>query len=266
MPSMPRQRQPAEGHQVTRCGWLVDQGQTVGGAELTQAEFRAAAPNGVEFVDCPPDAIDASCDRYVAHNCVTYSLEDLENLRDRPVVKYHHDVGPWLQPDVRAWLERYATNICCSPLQASYMGFDEVPLIPPPVDLERFAQAAERVNGNRQGNVCVGSWRNHGKAPHKVAQWGAEHGGVEFYGGGPLAPSGSREVAYEAMPHLLASYERFVFLPTVIEPFGRIVAEAWAAGCTCVVNDLVGAKYWITEKPEALETAASDFWQVVMNA
>ena len=41
----------------------------------------------------------------------------------------------------------------------------------------------------------------------------------------------------------------------VLEPFGRVVAEAWAAGLEIVTNDLVGAKYWITEKPEAIETA-----------
>jgi hypothetical protein len=38
------------------------------------------------------------------------------------------------------------------------------------------------------------------------------------------------------MPALLAQYETFVFLPTVIEPFGRLVAEAWAAGCELVVE------------------------------
>jgi hypothetical protein len=32
------------------------------------------------------------------------------------------------------------------------------------------------------------------------------------------------------MPALLAQYETFVHLPIVIEPFGRLVAEAWAAG------------------------------------
>jgi len=66
------------------------------------------------------------------------------------------------------------------------------------------------------------------------------------------------------MPGLLASYKRFVFLPTVIEPFGRVVAEAWAAGCEVVTNNLVGAKWWIENNPGALETAAEDFWRVVM--
>jgi hypothetical protein len=28
----------------------------------------------------------------------------------------------------------------------------------------------------------------------------------------------------------------------------------------------VGAKWWITERPEAIETAAEDFWRVVLDA
>jgi glycosyltransferase involved in cell wall biosynthesis len=134
------------------------------------------------------------------------------------------------------------------------------------VNLSRFEEAAARQNGNRKGSVSVGSWRNYGKAPHRVAEWGAANGGVDFYGGGMFAPGASREIPYESMPELLASYERFVFLPSVLEPFGRVVAEAWGAGCEIVTNDLVGAKWWITERPEAIETAAEDFWKVVLDA
>jgi glycosyltransferase involved in cell wall biosynthesis len=72
-------------------------------------------------------------------------------------------------------------------------------------------------------------------------------------------------VAQDDMPALLARYERFVFLPVVIEPFGRLVAEAWASGCEVVTNGLVGAGYWIAEDPEAIETAAVDFWKVVLS-
>ena len=60
------------------------------------------------------------------------------------------------------------------------------------------------------------------------------------------------------------SYERFVFLPTVIEPFGRVVVEAWAAGCELVINDLVGARYWIEHDPDRIRTAGTDFWELVL--
>jgi glycosyltransferase involved in cell wall biosynthesis len=87
---------------------------------------------------------------------------------------------------------------------------------------------------------------------------------VDFFGAGVFAPQGSREVSYDAMPALLAQYETFVHLPVVIEPFGRLVAEAWAAGCGIVTNNLVGAKWWITENPDALYTAGEDFWRTVL--
>lgn len=249
---------------MTRVGWLMDVPDLPGGAEFTQAEFRAAAPGGVDVVDCPPGEVVAGLDCYVIHNNVQYTLADLEVVSDAPCVRYWHDVGPWITPESREWLDAHATPICCSPIQAEYMGLDAV-CIPPAVDLDRFAKAAEGVNGDRAGNVCVGSWRNYGKAPHKVAEWGRENGGVDFFGGGFLAPRGSREVPQEAMPALLAQYETFVFLPAVIEPFGRVVAEAWAAGCGIVTNELVGAGYWISENPEAIETAAADFWREVLS-
>jgi glycosyltransferase involved in cell wall biosynthesis len=246
-----------------RVGWLVDRVDVTGGAELTQAELRAATPSGVEVVDCPPGQVDESCDQFVIHNCMTYTLADLEPLTGRRVVKYHHDVGPWLPADVKAWLARNAEPVCCSPIQAEYMGLD-AHLIPPPVNLARFAEAAARVNGDRAGVVSVAAWGNHDKAAHRVAEWSVQNEtSVDFYGGGALAPPGSQQVAYERMPDLLASYETFVFLPTALEPFGRLVAEAWAAGCKIVTNGLVGARYWIEERPEAIETAAADFWSVV---
>ena len=246
-----------------RVGWLADIADLLGGAEITQAEFRDAAPEGVEIVDCPPGGVVPGLDAYVIHNSVQYTLTDYQVIGDAPAVKYWHDVGPWITPECRAWLDAHGTYVCCSPIQAEHMGVS-AHLIPPPVNLARFSDAAEDVNGGRSGNVSVGSWRNHGKAPHKVAEWAAQNQTpVDFFGGGPLAPPGSVEMAYEGMPALLAQYETFVFLPTVIEPFGRVVAEAWAAGCGLVVNEHVGAVHWITENPGAMETAAHDFWAVI---
>jgi len=248
-----------------RIGWLADKASVLGGAELTQDEFRQAAPEGVEIVDCPPGGVVEGLDRYVVQNCVTYSVADLENIGDAHTTKFWHDVGPHVQPGVRDWLDEADVIVCCSPLQAADMGLDDATLIPPPVDVQRFAEVAARINGNRGGNVSVASWRNFGKAADMVKRWAQENGGVDFYGGGPFAPAETKgEVPYDEMPILLASFSTFVFLPAVIEPFGRVVAEAWAAGCELVINDLVGARYWIEEKPEAIETAAEDFWQLVL--
>lgn len=254
-----------------RIGWLADEAGYVGGAELTTAEFRAAAPEGVEIVDCPVGAVVKGLDAYVIQNCVTYTPKDLDRIVPPPTVartitKFWHDVGPHLQPGVRDWLNHKAHAICCSPVQAEYMGYAGLcTLIPPPIDLARFEQAAANMNGGRSGAVSVGQWRNYGKAPHRAGEWGAQNGGIDFYGDGVFAPRGSREVPYGAMPDLLSRYQTFVFLPTVIEPFGRLVAEAWAAGCEIVTNRLVGARWWIEENPDRLETAAEDFWTTVLS-
>lgn len=255
---------------MTRVGWLYDRASYVGGAELTEREFRAAAPDGVEIVDCPPGDVPVGLDTYVIHNCVTYSLLDLRGTvgakAGQVPWKLWNDVGSWLSEQNREFLDGSARPICISPLQADYMGLaDDAVLIPPPVDLSRFYAAADRVNGNRADSVCVASWRNRGKGAHRVLEWAAENEPVEFYGAGAFAPQSARPVEYDQMPDLLARYQTFVYLPEVIEPFGRCVAEAWAAGCEIVTNKHVGASYWIREKPEALETAAEDFWKAVLS-
>lgn len=246
-----------------RVGWLVDDAPYVGGAELTQAEFWAAVPEGVKITKYPPGKVRDDCDVYAIHNCVTYTTDDLAIIETRPAFKYHNDVGSWLDRDVRRLLNTHARPICCSPLQAKYMGLDDAALIPPPVDLDRFAQVAS--SNHRSGAVSVGSWRNIGKASHKVAEWAAVNNTpVDFYGDGPFAHPTSRAVPYADLPAILARYQTFVFLPNVIEPFGRTVAEAWAAGLELVINSLVGAAWWIQNNPKAIETAAADYWKLVL--
>jgi len=69
-------------------------------------------------------------------------------------------------------------------------------------------------------------------------------------------------VPQQFVPEILWRYERFVFLPTTVEPFGRAVVEAWAAGCELIVNRNVGALHWI-ESPDGLQSASADFWRLV---
>jgi hypothetical protein len=245
---------------MTRVGWLLDEANYIGSAELTMAEFAAASPEGVELIACPPGGVEPGLDRYVIGNCVLYTLEDLKPIETVPTVKYWHDVGPYIQPEVKEWLSRHTVQVCCSPVQADYMGI-AAKCIPPPINLDRFRVAAANMNGGRRGAVSIGSWRNYGKAAHRAHEYDAS---VDFFGSGPFAPAGSREVAYDAMPILLASYETFVYLPIVIEPFGRLVAEAYAAGCKIVTNNLVGAKWWIENDPDALDTAGEAFWKLAL--
>jgi glycosyltransferase involved in cell wall biosynthesis len=250
---------------VIRVGWIADDPGYVGGGELTQRELRAAAPDDIEVVDMRPGEIAASCSIYAIHNCATYDPKEIAVLKDAPAVwKYWNDVGSWYGQDFHDVLADVARPICCSRLQADYMGLDDAALIPPPIDLSRFEDAAADVDGNRAGAVSVAQWRSVGKGAHAALEWAAGNGGADFYGGGVFAPEGSRELAYEGMPALLARYQSFVFLPTVIEPFGRLVVEAWAAGCELVVNELVGAVGWIRDDPGAIRTAAADYWALIL--
>jgi hypothetical protein len=202
----------------------------------------------------------------VIHNCVTYSPEDLAVAVNGETIaaKFWHDTGPWLGVERHEILRR-ALPLCCSPMQAEHLGIPAV-LVPPPVDVDRFVRAGLAMpRGDRLGAVCIASWRNSGKGPRRAQEWAASEGvELAFYGEGVHAPAGSQQVPYANMPELLARYRTFVFLPTSLEPFGRLVAEAWAAGCELVTNRMVGALYWIEEAPERIETAAADFWTAVV--
>lgn len=253
-----------------RVAWLADDGDYIGGAELTQAEFREAAPDGIVIVQVPPETLElaSECDAACVFNCVSYPEATLRALTGRPVVRYWNDVAPHGSEKLTRWLLANSTNVFCSPLHWERFPWlngnrPEYHLIPPPVDLGRFQEACKR-HPERAGAVALGPWMNPGKAPHLALEW-AQAKGVEitFGGGGPFAPQGSLAIAYEDVPELLAQHETFVHLPTALEPFGRTVAEAWAAGCKVVTNRLVGARWWIEEQPEALDTAAEDFWKLV---
>lgn len=242
-----------------RVGWLADEHDPPGGAEMTQAEFRAAAPGGVEVIDCPPGAIER-CDRYVLNNHLTYGPADFVDLAGE-IVRYHHDMRPQQVAGAR--------SIFCSPLQRDALEL-EGECVPPPIDLAAFRPTRQqRRNTKREGTCCVGAFMNPGKGGHLVAEWALKNEPIDVWGFGPCQPRGQfinqcGPVEPRRLPELLAEYEHFVFLPTALEPFGRCVVEAWAGGCEIITNNLVGARYWIEEAPEKLETAAEDFWAVVL--
>jgi hypothetical protein len=256
-----------------KVAWLADlsntDGSGPGGAEMTQAEFRAAAPEGIEVVYVPRDNLEAAegCELACVFNVALYPEETIQALDGKRVVRYWNDVAPHGSPDLTRWLLANSMNVFCSPLHYERFPWrngvePEYTLIPPPVNLEPFRRAAESAQ-ERSGAVSVAPWRGWGKTPHLAQQWAQGNGGIDFYGAGQCAPPGSVQVPYDQLPALFAKYRTFVYLPTAIEPFCRTVAEAWAAGCEVVTNRLVGANYWLEENPEAIDTAAEDFWALV---
>lgn len=256
-----------------KVAWLADTGNadgTIGGAELTQREFRTAKPKGVKTVTVQPDRLELvrDCDAVCVFNCVGYPDATIRALSGKRVVRYFNDVAPHGSPDLTLWLLSNATAVFTSPLHMQRFPWinghkPDHRLIPPPVPLERF-RSAQNAAERRTGAVALGPWMNPGKSPHRAAEWAREAGvQIDYFGGGPFAPPGSMPIEYDHVPELFAKYRTFVHLPSVLEPFGRTVVEAWAAGCELVINGLVGARYWIEEQPDRLETAAGDFWDVV---
>lgn len=256
-----------------RVGWLQDDPGYVGGAELTAKEFKDNAPAGLEIVDCPLGGVQAGLDVYVLQNVARYRSEDLDQIGGAPFFKYLHDVYPHaFHPEVRRRVLDEAELIFCSPAHRERMGLEGV-CIPPPVNLSAFRPNRQvRRNGKRSGACSVAQWRNPGKGAHLLVEWAAQNDTkVDCYGPGPYFPEGPNidhhgplEPAF--LPQVLWAHETFVFLPFDFEPFCRTVAEAYTAGCEVVTNSLIGATYWLERNPDAIETAAADFWATVTSA
>ena len=253
-----------------KVAWLHDYGNadgTKGGAELTMDAFREAAPPWVEF---SPDA-----GTVVIGNCVTFQPEIISELEGKRVIRYHHDLSYAEHPRLREWLDKKAEHIFTSPLHLKHYKpaaerASRAKIIPPPVELDRFRpNRQQRRHGKRQGIVTVASWQNPNKGAHLVSETLYRQGlTADCWGHGPHVPYGEHinvKGAYDPhdLPQILWQYEQFIFLPNVVEPFGRCVVEAWAAGLEILTNDLVGANYFIESDEAALETAAQDFWEFV---
>lgn len=245
-----------------KVGWLTDRPFNTGGAELTQEEFRALAPSGVEVVECPPGWVTDDLDLYVVHNCVGYRWEDVRSILDRPVVKYVNDLWPAGSPKLRTWLLSKRV-IFTSPLHQrrfTHPVTGEATVVPPAVPLHTFRAVA---GGNhREGAVCVGRM-SYGKGLELLHDYREP---VDVYSTVPVRSQGQVTYRGEAsdVAGVLSHYSRFVFLPTATEPFGRAVVEAWAAGLSLVVNRNVGALHYLERDPDALHTAGVDFWEEVL--
>lgn len=275
-----------------KVAWLADDPGYTGGAELTQAEFKAAAPPGVEIVTVAPDQLSRieSCDVCVLHNITIYPAETASYFENRRIAKYLHDLWPHGDPTLReAILTSGSALIFCSPLQRRHFPHPLVAreslLIPPAINLDLFRRHAPTpvevtsygeegprwIEPNRENACWLGSMNFWGAGVTEACEWAErEQTKTYFYGAGPYAPSDSEWVEYRGavrpqdVPLTLGRYKQMVFLPTAVEPFGRAVAEAWAAGCELIVNENVGALHWIREAPEKLDSAAEDFWAAVL--
>ena len=236
-----------------KVAWLADTVEFAGGAELTQAEFRAAAPRGVEVVECPPGRAGRARRlrrRLPAQHDRRYPAETVDALAGKPALRYWHDLA---RPDSAA----HATLVCgtrsstrptssprrCTASASRTRFLRARDLIPPAIGLARYGASAGRKRA--RGACWLGSGQHAGKGLLQACEWAEANEPVDFWG--HLAvPETARVRVKGPVPHdhvqtILRLYKRFVFLPTHPEPFGRAVVEAWAAGCELIVNRNVGA-------------------------
>jgi hypothetical protein len=255
-----------------RIGWLEDDHGYVGGAELTAQQFALEKPDNVDIVRVGPrDTAVPAVDAWIVHNCVTYSANMVSVIKDAPVVKYVHDVWPHGDPLLRGWLLNNAYLVFTSPihLQRFPWRFNNTKaqpvVVPPAMPLQAFVDAKnERAEGHERRHAAL-YVAHHGKGQSGAEEWARENNmplvkvGIDREGGT------GRVVPYDKMPHLMASCTDFVHRPDQLEPFGRTVVEAWAAGCNVHINENVGAAWWIAAQPNMLAPgkAGETFWRGV---
>jgi len=256
-----------------RIGWLADSvGALRGGAEISSDTLVAAAPPGVEIVMCPPGHIAEDVDMYAILNCTTYDASIIPVLSRRPVVKSVRDQWTFGDDELRSWLlDNAALTVFNSPIHRYWFMYPvntPVEVVPPPIDLERFRMAA-RESTEREGVLWLGAMHRH-KGVLEAVHWARRHKVVvDFIGNGTCIPGSEKYVhyrgviPYDDVPQTMARYERFLYLPRVLDGFARTVPEAWAAGCELVTGDMVGSMWWISNRPQDLERGAEMFWGAV---
>lgn len=260
-------------------GWLHDhrlEGR-FGGAQLTNEEVIRAAPDRVEVVRCYPGSVEEA-DAYVLNNVKWFGQEELERAMGRPYMIFEHDYWDVHQEWQSSWItpvcEEAEAMVFLSPLhRQSFLRVHGVSpkrtfVVPSAIDVEPFWDLGNR--DDRAGTVWLGEFQPH-KGIVAACRWAAENEPVDFYGWGPFPPAGPNVriagcLPYDRVPEVLASCEKFLFLPHWAEPFGRTVAEAVLSGCELVCNANVGALWWgfrtREEWAEGVRTAGAKFWEI----
>jgi hypothetical protein len=240
-------------------GWLP--GEHRGGGEMTDADWRAAAPGRVTVDVLGPDAwreATVGYDRIVVTGTDLLSEQALRSLAKlRPVVALHH--RQTRSAGRQALLEAAGAVILHTPaheaVEREWAALKRVVHVLSPMRLDEFPpQAAER----RQ--VALWAARNHPLKGQGLAAGYAARKGWPF-----MALTGQpRSVVLEAM----AEARWFVHLPLEFESEGRSVIEAVLSGCEVAANRNVGVTSherwrdvgWMAEQTAA---AGDRFWEVV---
>jgi hypothetical protein len=263
-----------------KIGWLHDFSleEHNGGAQLTNEGMIAGAPEWADVVRCYPGEMQEA-DAYIINNVRLFNFQELLQATAKPYVMYEHDhwtnAPEWQVGRVKYICERAVGMVFLSPLhRRRFLEMWRVcprraECVPSAIDPALFYS-----NGaDRNDTVWLGTFHNV-KGIREAVAWAAQNGLVHFYGRGPHTPKGKNVwvydwLPYDAVPGMLARYERLLFLPQGAEAFGRTVAEAYLSGCELVCNDHVGALSWgwqtRQEWADNLDSAPTTFWRLMEN-
>lgn len=256
-----------------KIGWIADEllGK-FGGAEFSSSELVRGAPPWADLVECSPENVPSGLDAYVLLNNATYGPEIIPALETGIVVKSVRDQWPDGDDELRDWLLNNAAVTIFNSLP-HYMWFmypvgTPVAILPPPMNLQRFRDAAE-VAGERSGVLWLGAMHRN-KGIMESIFWARDNETeVHFYGTGTCVPNVEKYVVlkgpvpYEDVPAVMTKYSRFLYTPRVLDGFARTVAEAWAAGLYLETSGIIGAEWWIENHPDSLDYGMEMFWSVV---
>jgi glycosyltransferase involved in cell wall biosynthesis len=265
-----------------------------GGAQRTTHELIGSSPFDIALLT--PIKIDAhdldGFDVLIVSNCKFFTTEQLTRvIQHRCTVKFERDFYNLAQPGHevyrKAIFERSAGNVFLSPLH--YARFKQlhpdiqwddgkVRIHHVPVDVSRF-----NPQGKTREDVYtfVGSLVAH-KGMDNLVLFANQYPTVrvKVYGRGTPESTAALEgcpniellgvASYDDMPDIYNRSARFLFLPSEVEPFGRVAAEARLCGCEMLINDNVGAAShdWFFDYSrlfEKMRTASQTFWELILD-
>jgi len=241
-------------------GWLP--GEHRGGGEMTDADWRAAAPADVVVEVVSPDrwaeALDA--DLVVVTGTDLLSEQALAALADRnPAVALHHRQTP--SAGRQKLLEAASAVILHTPahegVERKWAALGRVEHVLSPMRPEDFPPPA-----SQREPVALWASRDHPLKGRPLAESYARRQGWPFH---PIVAQ-PRSAVLAAM----AQAQWFIHLPLEFESEGRSVIEAVLSGCEVTANANVGVTSWpLWRDPawmaEQTATAGERFWSAVLS-
>ncbi len=258
-----------------KIGWMQDRVGFVGGTEISCETLIKNAPDWIDEIHlCEANKRPPEVDLFIIQRGVSYDSRWIEVLQDTPFVLHLRD--PWTvgDPVFKRWaLDNAKTIIFNSPNAIKYFVFpvdqEKIALVPPPVDVAKFKAASQE---ERRGNIFVGRV-GPTKGAHIAVDYAIRTGEqMDFYG----QNSGLYEYEnlprnitfhgftdYNKLPQIMGKAKTFHLYPMWVETYGRVVVEAWAAGCDLMVEGNVGALWWIEHQPDLIPHGIKIFWDTI---